>query len=362
MGVLSRFLERHRHKRVDDIASRVYSPSSNTSIDGFYAQLSRDLALAHGALTRVEYVSHYPNFEILFFYEDGTKIYSGQRRGQYDIHLLSLGYAGEGPSRAQTFLDAAGFALTYDEIQSIKPGDAIEKKDGATKILRKHDQDSVPETSSGLKAGAAVKNLWGTVPAVGVPIATNLEIRAKLKACHDDPNQHAMLALASSVEQFFAVQGEGFYVFDLFGDATLICKMSDQTEQAIGRKVDFFIEALELPTYPVLRMCVDWNRNAGTGLFTFESTPDLQSVNVQHFFDSLLASAKLWVHACRDDSPLPRFTGQLSFDQGRIEYYRQELQKAVAIFDRLSPDQRDYRQAIAAFYTEKPLQQGKFAG
>ena len=94
-------------------------------IEGFYTQMSRDLVAAHGRLLRAEYLEHFPNFKILFVYEDGTVINSGVSGNQYDINSLSLGYVGEGPRCAKAFLSAAGINLSTNEIKNINPGDII---------------------------------------------------------------------------------------------------------------------------------------------------------------------------------------------------------------------------------------------
>ncbi len=93
-----------------------------------YRQMARDLIKQHGPLKRVEYLSHFPKFEINFVFEKRT-VYSGERRGEYDIHFLSLGYVGEGPRYARFFLDEAGFSISSDEIDAIRPGAIIELRD-----------------------------------------------------------------------------------------------------------------------------------------------------------------------------------------------------------------------------------------
>lgn len=105
-------------------------------VEPFYERMSRDLMSKYGPLVGIDYVSHFPNFEIWFTYKDGTRIYSGQRTGHYDIHFISLGYVGEGPRYARHFLAAAGFDLTSEQIESIKPGDSIQLKDGKAVIVR----------------------------------------------------------------------------------------------------------------------------------------------------------------------------------------------------------------------------------
>lgn len=94
--------------------------------EGEYRNLARTLTTRFGRLTRVEYLSHYPNFEINFVFERGT-VYSGRRRGERDIHFLSLGYVGEGPRYAREFLDELGFRMSSEEIAQIEPGAVIRK-------------------------------------------------------------------------------------------------------------------------------------------------------------------------------------------------------------------------------------------
>jgi len=109
-------------------------------VEQYYERMSKDLIRKYGPLVGVDYVSHYPKFEIWFCYKDGTRIYSGERTGHYDIHFMSLGYTGEGPRYARHFLTAAGFDLTSEQIESIEPGDSIQLKDSKTVIVREKDK------------------------------------------------------------------------------------------------------------------------------------------------------------------------------------------------------------------------------
>lgn len=109
-------------------------------VEGFYERMSNDLVAKHGPLVGVDYASHFPKFEIWFCYQDGTRIYSGQRTGHYDIHFLTLGYVGEGPRYARHFLAAAGFDLTSEQIESIEPGDSIQLRDGKAVIVKEKDR------------------------------------------------------------------------------------------------------------------------------------------------------------------------------------------------------------------------------
>ena len=132
---------------LDDItlASLAESAGETISFEGgpiepFYERMSRDLISRHGPLVSVDYMSHFPKFEIWFAYEDGMRIYSGQRTGNYDVNFLSLGYVGEGPRYARHFLSAADFDLTTDQIASVRPGDSIEIKNDKATIVRKKDK------------------------------------------------------------------------------------------------------------------------------------------------------------------------------------------------------------------------------
>ncbi len=117
------------------------------SVEQFYERMSKALINTHGPLVSVDYISHFPKFEIYFTYKDGMRIYSGQRTGHYDIHFLTLGYVGEGPRYAQHFLSAAGFDLTSEQIESIEPGDSILLKNKKAVIQKK--KDKVKKDASG---------------------------------------------------------------------------------------------------------------------------------------------------------------------------------------------------------------------
>jgi hypothetical protein len=112
-----------------------------------YRKMARELIQQYGSLQSVEYLSHFPNFEINFVFDKHT-VYSGRRRGEYDINFLSLGYVGEGPRYAQAFLDELGFSMTSDEIAAINPGAVIKLDNGKVvveyksiaKAKQPHDQ------------------------------------------------------------------------------------------------------------------------------------------------------------------------------------------------------------------------------
>lgn len=116
------------------------------NIESFYEEMSRELIKHHGKLIEVDFLTHFPKYEMYFTYEDGMRLYSGKHTGDIDIHILSLGYVGQGPKYAQHFLGTAGFNLTTDQIESIRPGDSIKLKDGIAIIEKKNEK--VNETDS----------------------------------------------------------------------------------------------------------------------------------------------------------------------------------------------------------------------
>ena len=121
-------------------------------IERSYRKMARDFAQKHGQLRSVEYLSHYPNFEINFVFDKHT-VYSGRRRGEYDINFLSLGYFGEGPQYARAFLDELGFSMTLEEIAAIKPGAVIKLEAGKVVIQYKPIGESKPPQEQ-TRAGA----------------------------------------------------------------------------------------------------------------------------------------------------------------------------------------------------------------
>jgi len=98
-----------------------------------YRQRMKNLIGEYGQLKRVEYLSHFPDFEINFVFERKT-IYSGKRRGKHDIHFLSMGYFGEGPRYIHEFLDEAGYKMSLENIAAIKPNAVIQLKNGNVSV------------------------------------------------------------------------------------------------------------------------------------------------------------------------------------------------------------------------------------
>ncbi|MGV8026046.1 MAG: hypothetical protein AB2L18_05770 [Anaerolineaceae bacterium] len=102
-------------------------------IERGYRKLAQRYQSMYGHLRSVEYLSHFPKFEINFNFERAT-VYSGSRQEIYDINFLSLGYIGEGPRYARAFMDELDFSLTTEEIDGIKPGAMMTLEDGKVVI------------------------------------------------------------------------------------------------------------------------------------------------------------------------------------------------------------------------------------
>lgn len=122
------------HDLAGDTEHAVYD--GNGDVENFYAELSMRCMDEHGTLIRVEFLTHFPDFEMRFVYSDGWSMVTGQRRGQYDIHFMSFGYAGEGTRYLNHFLEAAGFFVDADLIESLKAGDALVLHGSCVALIR----------------------------------------------------------------------------------------------------------------------------------------------------------------------------------------------------------------------------------
>jgi uncharacterized Zn-finger protein len=98
-----------------------------------YRELAKKMISKYGPLQRVEFLSHYPNFDIDFVYQKGS-VHSGPRTGDYDINFLRLGYIGEGPRCARAFLDSSGILLSTKQIEELRPGAVIEPDAGNIRV------------------------------------------------------------------------------------------------------------------------------------------------------------------------------------------------------------------------------------
>ncbi|MBU1341039.1 MAG: hypothetical protein KKD66_05355, partial [Proteobacteria bacterium] len=110
----------------EDIKALGFFDNMSYPYEDSYRENGKKFVKQYGPLLRVEYLSHYPKFEINFVFNKFI-VYSGSRGNSYDINFLSLGYIGEGPRYSKYFLEGVGFILSDNEIKNIKPGAVIEK-------------------------------------------------------------------------------------------------------------------------------------------------------------------------------------------------------------------------------------------
>jgi hypothetical protein len=142
----------------------------------------------------------------------------------------------------------------------------------------------------------------------------------------------------------------------LQGDATIVSKLSDGTISALDLQggVDFEVATYEMPTYPVLRTCLHWKRRDGRFL-TQESVLDIEWVDVQRFFDSMLRTSTVVVHVVGSEAPIPRFSARLSFDRERSSAYKAAVVKATKWYRNIPEHTRDFRAATQRFWEEHPM-------
>lgn len=82
--------------------------------------MARELAATHGKLRKVRILTHFPDFNIDFKFDDGVVVRSGKRTGVLDIHMLSFGYYGTGPIMSHAFLEELGYDLLYSQVTSLR--------------------------------------------------------------------------------------------------------------------------------------------------------------------------------------------------------------------------------------------------
>lgn len=167
---------------------------------------------------------------------------------------------------------------------------------------------------------------------------------------------HAIAALMVSTANYTAGTGDGFYLFDLQGDPTIVSKISAATMINIdpAGRGDFEVSSHNMTTYPLLRACLHWKRKDGK-FQTQENLLDITWIDAQRFFDSLLSKGKLVVHAVDSAAPNPRFSVRMTFDSQRKLIYRKELMKAATCYKQLPESGRDYRFAVQQFWDANPM-------
>lgn len=168
--------------------------------------------------------------------------------------------------------------------------------------------------------------------------------------------QHALLALALSTTNFHGIGPEGFYLFDLQGDATIVSKLSDSSMSVLDLQGggDLEVTTHKMPTYPILRACLHWKRKDGRFL-TQENILDVRWVDVQRFFDSMLRTSTVVIHAVESEAPIPRFSARLSIDRERSSAYKAAAVKATKWYRNIPEHTRDFRAATQRFWEEHPM-------
>ncbi len=137
--------------------------SMHAPFENGYKALGQRLKMKFGHLERVEYLSHYPDFEINFVFK-GATVFSGKRREKADIDFLTLGYVGEGPRYCQYFLEGLDFPLSAGEIKKIEPGAVIQKTGSKISISYPNN----PEKQAALEREPDIRELFDAIGAANV--------------------------------------------------------------------------------------------------------------------------------------------------------------------------------------------------
>ncbi|MFH2044833.1 MAG: hypothetical protein ABIK92_06785 [Pseudomonadota bacterium] len=235
----------------------------------------------------------------------------------------------------------------FDYVQGIADSEFEELFSSNNKVYR--------EKSSATESACQIDNLWSGVSAVGDSIvSTDPKYKEKFAdpIIRENPLQLGGFALAATISQYYALGGEGIYLFNIYGDPTIICRMKDANEKQIDHSCELFLNSIEMPTYPILRICLDWKRYDGS-ILSFESIPDLRSENVQSFFKAVVQSQKCWIHIVKDNVPMLSVASRLKFDTERIEFYVGEIKKALEYYKSLPMEALDYQKAIQEFYARR---------
>ena len=174
----------------DDIGTFGFFDSMSYPYEDSYKESGKRIVQHFGPLLQVQYLSHYPKFEINFVFENVT-VYSGPRGDQYDINFLSLGYVGEGPRYSKYFLEGMGLTLSDTEIKAISPG-AIIKKVGSKAVINYPDD---PEKQKALASEVYITVLLEALGEENVEKVEELLLQHSLdldsvnhnnRACGDD--------------------------------------------------------------------------------------------------------------------------------------------------------------------------------
>jgi hypothetical protein len=109
-------------ERPDEVAREMTDPYLQAM-----RQLARRLIEEHGNLVEVRCVSGHHPCHIELVFADGHQIRVGEHSGQIDITMLKFGYSGTGPKCFHTFLNEAGFHLSFEQIATMQPGSVLRR-------------------------------------------------------------------------------------------------------------------------------------------------------------------------------------------------------------------------------------------
>jgi hypothetical protein len=89
--------------------------------------LARTLTEKHGDLVEVRCISGPRPCHIELIFADEYKLNVGDHSGNLDINILNFGYYGTGPRMFHSFLDEAGFQISYEQVAEMKAGSILRK-------------------------------------------------------------------------------------------------------------------------------------------------------------------------------------------------------------------------------------------
>jgi len=180
-----------------------------------------------------------------------------------------------------------------------------------------------------------------------------------------DPEVRSLCASAECFDYINKVQDLGlkehFILFSLIDEASILCSMnsnrfSNEIKPPSSKNPTFDIEFFPMDTYPLLRICLYWERQKDDQLYLLESTPDITEINLQTFFSNFIKSDTLWVYLNSAEEKIPLIAGiQGHFNQEWIHNCSKELKKAIEHYHKIPEDKRDYQKALNDFQATHPM-------
>ncbi len=137
-------------------------------------------------------------------------------------------------------------------------------------------------------------------------------------------------------------------------------------QEAIGPLLALFDDLLSRdiePIYARIERCAgrdQWTSEVvmetmGGSFMTQENVLDVRWVDVQRFFDSMLRTSTVVIHAVESEAPVPRFSVRLSFDRERSNAYKAAVVKATKWYRNVPEHIRDFCAATQRFWEEHPM-------